>query len=60
MKEGVKRLVIEIELQGFSVFLVHLSLKFIPRHLQLQELYSIICKVRKPVIVAGDFNCFRG
>ena len=59
-REGVKRLVIELELADLSVFLVHLSLKFRHRQYQLQDLYSMVKNVEKPVIVAGDFNVLRG
>jgi endonuclease/exonuclease/phosphatase family metal-dependent hydrolase len=59
-REGVKRLVIELELAGLSVFLVHLSLKFRHRQYQLQDLYTMTNKVKRPVIVAGDFNAFKG
>jgi endonuclease/exonuclease/phosphatase family metal-dependent hydrolase len=58
--EGVKRLVIELELENLSVFLVHLSLKFRHRQYQLQDLYHMTHSVKKPVIVAGDFNALRG
>ena len=43
-----------------AVFLVHLSLKYRHRHLQLRKLYDLIANTRKPVIVAGDFNTFWG
>jgi endonuclease/exonuclease/phosphatase family metal-dependent hydrolase len=59
-REGVKRLVIEVELDAFSVFLVHLSIKYRHRQYQLQHLHQMIEKVKKPVIVAGDFNVFWG
>jgi len=60
LKNGVKRLVIEIELDEVNIFLVHLSLRFRKRQDQLNDLYGLISKTRKPVIVAGDFNVFRG
>jgi len=59
-REGVKRLVIELELTDISVFLVHLSIKFRHRQYQLQDLHTMINKEEKPVIVAGDFNVFWG
>ena len=59
-REGVKRLVIELELADFTVFLVHLSIKFRHRQYQLQDLHHMVKDVNKPVIVAGDFNVFRG
>lgn len=58
--EGVKRLVIELELHDVSIFLVHLSLKFRHRQYQLQDLHTMIQNIDKPVIVAGDFNVFWG
>jgi len=57
---GIKRLIIELEMRDFAVFLVHLSLKYRHRHLQLRHLYDLIQEIRKPVIVAGDFNTFWG
>ena len=57
---GIKRLIIEMEMQDFAVFLVHLSVKYRHRHLQLRRLYDLIMATDKPVIVAGDFNTFWG
>ncbi len=57
---GIKRLIIELEMERFAVFLVHLSLKYRHRHLQLRRLHDIIAETDKPVIVAGDFNTFWG
>ncbi|MGD2030228.1 MAG: endonuclease/exonuclease/phosphatase family protein [Desulfobacterales bacterium] len=59
-REGIKRLVIELELEEFSVFLAHLSIKFRHRQYQLQDLHAMIKRLNKPVIVAGDFNVFWG
>lgn len=58
--EGVKRLVIEVELEEVNIFTVHLSLKFKHRQQQLERLHHIIADRAKPVIVAGDFNTFGG
>ncbi len=55
---GIKRLIIELEMETFAVFLVHLSLKYRHRHVQLRKLYDLIEETEKPVIVAGDFNTF--
>ncbi len=55
-EKGVKRLVIELELENVTVFLVHLALKFRIRHHQLQQLYTLVKETKKPHIVAGDFN----
>ena len=60
MNTGVKRLIIELELENVAVFLVHLSLKYRHRHSQLRHLYDLVRKCPKPVIVAGDFNTFWG
>ena len=57
---GIKRLVLELELKDLVVLLVHLSIKFRHRQYQLCELHSLIKSAKKPVIVAGDFNVFRG
>ena len=57
---GIKRLIIELELDECAIFLVHLSLKYRHRHFQLRHLYELIAESRKPVIVAGDFNTFWG
>jgi endonuclease/exonuclease/phosphatase family metal-dependent hydrolase len=55
-KKGMKRLVIELELDDLTIFLVHLSIKFRHRHGQLFDLYKMVNKVKKPRIVVGDFN----
>ena len=57
---GIKRLIIELELDDVCVFLVHLSLKYRHRQYQLRYLHDLIDQVKKPVIVAGDFNTFWG
>jgi endonuclease/exonuclease/phosphatase family metal-dependent hydrolase len=57
---GIKRLIIELEMERFAVFLVHLSLKYRHRHLQLRKLFDLIEVTEKPVIVMGDFNTFWG
>ena len=57
---GIKRLIIELEMDDFAIFLVHLSLKYRHRHLQLRHLYDLIQETEKPVVVAGDFNTFWG
>ena len=57
---GIKRLIIELEMADFAVFLVHLSLKYRHRHLQLRRLHDLVEATEKPVIVAGDFNTFWG
>ncbi len=58
--KGIKRLIIELELESCAVFLVHLSLKYRHRHAQLHHLHDLVVSARKPVIIAGDFNTFWG
>lgn len=61
--KGMKRLVIELEFEGISIWLVHLALRFKTRHLQLETLHRLLKKREKnnkPVIVMGDFNIFTG
>ncbi|MCZ6585121.1 MAG: endonuclease/exonuclease/phosphatase family protein [Gammaproteobacteria bacterium] len=57
---GIKRLIIELELENCAVFLVHLSLKYRHRQAQLRHLHNLVVASKKPVIVAGDFNTFWG
>ncbi|MGC4027809.1 MAG: endonuclease/exonuclease/phosphatase family protein [Steroidobacteraceae bacterium] len=57
---GIKRLIIELELDEVCVFLVHLSLKYRHRQYQLRYLHDLVQKAVKPVIIAGDFNTFWG
>jgi endonuclease/exonuclease/phosphatase family metal-dependent hydrolase len=57
---GIKRLIIEMELEDVCVFLVHLSLKYRHRQEQLQHLHGLVAAAPKPVVVAGDFNTFSG
>jgi endonuclease/exonuclease/phosphatase family metal-dependent hydrolase len=59
-EHGVKKLVIQLELEKVTLFLVHLSLLFRHRQHQLCDLYSLVKDVRKPYILAGDFNAFWG
>ena len=59
-RQGIKRLIIEIELDDVCIFLVHLSLKYRHRQEQLAHLHDLIVAAHKPVIVAGDFNPFTG
>ena len=59
-KKGVKRLVIELELEDVTLFLVHLSIRYRRRHEQLDDLVKLVRKTKKPVIVAGDFNPLHG
>lgn len=57
---GIKRLIIELEMTGLCLFLVHLSLRYRHRQHQMHHLVSLVRSSRKPVIVAGDFNTLSG
>jgi endonuclease/exonuclease/phosphatase family metal-dependent hydrolase len=57
---GVKRLVIELEMENITFFLIHLALGSRLRHRQLGDLYDLLKTVKKPYIVAGDFNALWG
>ena len=59
-KRGVKRLVIELELEHVVVYLVHLAVGARTRHQQLGALYDLIKKTNRPCLVAGDFNMLWG
>src|SRR6056297_2812778 len=58
--KGMKKLVIELELDDLTIFLVHLALSSRVRHHQLSELYTLVKETDKPHIVAGDFNALWG
>jgi len=60
LNNGMKRLVIETRLPEAAVFLVHLALKHRQRQNQLGDLAVFVNQAPRPVIVAGDFNTFRG
>jgi endonuclease/exonuclease/phosphatase family metal-dependent hydrolase len=56
---GFKKLIIEIEIDGIVLFLVHLSIRRKIRTRQLAYLNELITN-DKPIIIAGDFNTFKG
>lgn len=57
---GMKRLVIELELEHLVVYLVHLSIGARTRHEQLNDLYKLVRRTERPYLVAGDFNMLWG
>ncbi len=59
-RKGMKRLVLELELDPVCFFLVHLALGARTRHHQLGDLYDLVKNTPKPCIVAGDFNTMWG
>lgn len=58
--QGMKRLVIELEMEHMVVFLVHLALGAKVRHHQLGVLYDLVRSTKRPCLVAGDFNLLWG
>jgi endonuclease/exonuclease/phosphatase family metal-dependent hydrolase len=59
-EQGMKRLVMEVEMEHVVVYLVHLALGSRVRHQQLTALYNLVKRTRKPYVVAGDFNALWG
>jgi endonuclease/exonuclease/phosphatase family metal-dependent hydrolase len=59
-ERGMKKLVIELELEKVTFFLVHLALSYKIRQMQILHLYNMIKETNRPYIVAGDFNAFMG
>ena len=59
-ERGMKRLVIELELEHLVVYLAHLSLGARTRHHQLDALYDLVKRTERPCMVAGDFNMLWG
>ena len=61
---GVKRLIIEIEINDIAIFVVHLALGEKTRNQQLKYLTKLIKnlhdKNNKSIVIAGDFNAFKG
>ena len=60
LRKGVKRLVMELELDEVVIFIVHLALGRRSREAQLADLARLVRRVRKPYLIAGDFNAFAG
>jgi endonuclease/exonuclease/phosphatase family metal-dependent hydrolase len=59
-EQGMKKLVMELELEKITFFLVHLALRYKTRQAQILRLYHMIKETNRPYIVAGDFNAFMG
>jgi len=57
---GLKRLIVEAEVGGLRLFLVHLALERRVRAEQIAHLGQLIGRPTGPCIVAGDFNAFGG
>ena len=60
LRKGVKRLVMELELEDVVIFIVHLALSRHCREAQLADLARLAKNARKPYLIAGDFNAFAG
>lgn len=58
--QGMKRLVMELDLEHVVVYLVHLSLGGRARLHQLAALYDLVRNTDRPCVVAGDFNLLWG
>ena len=58
--EGTKTLIIELELEEVTFFLVHLALGSKTRLKQITQLYKLVKDSKKPVIIGGDFNLMLG
>jgi len=59
-ERGMKKLVIELELEKVTFFLVHLALSYKARQEQILHLYRLVKETNRPYILAGDFNAFMG
>lgn len=57
---GAKKLILERESNGITVYLVHLGLTRRVRTLQLDYLRGLLPHDDRPFVLAGDFNTFRG
>ena len=58
--QGMKRLVLELELEHVVIYLVHLALGGRARLHQLAALYNLVKNTDRPCVVAGDFNLLWG
>ena len=60
LSAGMKRLALEIQVNGVRFFLLHLSLRRPVRERQLRHLFELLKGVRTPFLIGGDFNAFAG
>ena len=60
LRKGVKRLVMELELENVVIFIVHLAIGRRCREAQLTDLARLAKTATKPYLIAGDFNAFAG
>lgn len=57
---GMKRLIIESEINGVTIFVVHLALGAKTRLRQIVQISKLVKQCRTPYIIAGDFNLLWG
>ncbi|HOE00727.1 MAG TPA: endonuclease/exonuclease/phosphatase family protein [Kiritimatiellia bacterium] len=60
LRKGMKRLVMELELEDVIIYIVHLAVGRRCREAQLADLARLVKRSRKPYLIAGDFNAFAG
>ena len=60
LSRGVKRTLLEVEFEAFTLFLAHLSLGYGARKIQIGEVADRCRQAKKPVILAGDGNIYAG
>ena len=63
LKKGLKNVLIEATVhcpKKITMFLVHLPLGGKARREQIEEIITIVNKVKTPVVLMGDFNIFNG
>lgn len=60
LPQGTKKLILSVRTCGIHFFLVHLALTYPVRQAQIAFLADMLSEVKGPVILAGDFNTFRG
>ena len=60
LSKGVKKTLLEVEFDDFTLFLTHLPLGYAARSVQLGEIAERCIDAKKPVILAGDGNTYRG
>lgn len=60
LSSGMKRLALEIQVNGVRFFLLHLALRRPVRQQQLRNLLEMLKPIRTPFLIGGDFNVFAG
>ncbi len=60
LSKGMKKTLLEVEFDDFTLFLAHLPLGYVARTVQLGEIAERCLHAKKPVILAGDGNTYGG